>query len=98
MDISRLIGDGSIGIAAGRELVAVGRASVEVESNSAAIAAVAEAIGEAAAVYAGAVAAAFELLNRAVDAIGLPTGPASRRRLADVIEALDMESFRHAHL
>ena len=98
VDISRLIGDGGIGIPAGAELVGVGRASVGVESNPGPVAAVAEVIGEPAAVYAAAVAAAFELLNRAVDAIGLPTGPASRRRLADVIQALDMESFPHAHL
>ena len=97
VDIGRLVGDGEIGIPAGPELVDVGRASIDVKSDSSPVAATAAVLGEEAAVYAAAVAAAFELLNRAVDATGLPVGRATRERMAHIIEALGMESFPHAH-
>ncbi len=58
--------------------------------------AVADVLGEEAAVAACAVAAAFELLNRAVDAVGLPVGRASRERAATTISDLGMEAFPHA--
>ncbi len=96
VDIRRLVGDGDIGIPAGPELVGIARASVGTESDFGPVAAAGRVLGEQAAVYAAAVAAAFELLNRAVDAVGLPMGRASRGRLGHIIEALGMNNFPHA--
>lgn len=98
LDLARLITDGDIGLSGAVELVLLGRASTGIEANAAATEAVAAVLGEEAAVGAAAVAAAFELLNRAVDATGLPVGRASKRRMAPVIAALEMARFPHAHL
>lgn len=94
--IERLVGDGDVGVAGGPELVVLGRASVRRDPDPGPAAAVASVLGEEAAVAACAVAAAFELLNRAVDAVGLPVGRAARERAAGTIAALGMESFPHA--
>ena len=96
--ISRLIGDGDVGIAADMELVRIGRASVGKDVDPSPVAAAAGLVGERSAVYAAAVAAAFELLNRAVDAAGLSVICASRKRLAHIIDALEMDLFPHAHV
>ena len=98
VDVHRLVGDGDIGIPADRQLVNIGRASVGTVSDSEPVAALAVVVGEEAAVYAAAVAAAFELLNRAVDAVGLPVGRASRSSQHHIIEALEMDDFPHADM
>lgn len=98
IDIARLTDDGDVGIEGGPELVGVARAALGNEPDSAAVEATAEVLGGTAAVYAAAIAGAFELLNRAVDATGLPVGRASRSRLAHIIDALEMHDFPHAHL
>ena len=98
VDVRRLVGDGDIGIPGGRQLVNIGRASVGMVSDPEPVAALALVVGEEAAVYAAAVAGAFELLNRAVDAVGLPVGRASRSSLQHVIEALGMDEFPHADM
>jgi hypothetical protein len=96
VDIGRIVTDGDVGIEGGRELVAIGRASIGPEPDPEPVAAAARVLGEASALYAAGVAANFEMMNRAVDAVGLPVGGASRSRLAHVIEALEMASFPHA--
>lgn len=84
------------GIAGGVELVALGRAAVGVAVDTAPAHAVAEVIGPDAAVRAAAVAGAFELYNRIVDATGLPVGRVQREALADIIETLGLHAFPHA--
>jgi len=84
------------GIAGGAELVALGRAAVGVAVDATPTLRVAEVIGPAAAVRAAAVAGAFELYNRIVDATGLPVGRVQREALSDIIEALDLNAFPHA--
>lgn len=98
IDVLRLVGDGDIGIPGGRQLVNIGRASVGTVSDSEPVAALEPVVGEKAAVCAAAVAGAFELLNRAVDAVGLPVGRASRSSLHRIIEALGMDDFPHADM
>ena len=53
-------------------------------------------VGEEAAVRAAAVAGAFELYNRIVDATGVPVGHAQRERLQDIIATLGLDGFPHA--
>jgi hypothetical protein len=96
VDLGHMTSDGDIGIAGGPELVALGRASIGPESDPGPAAAVARVLGGDAAIYAAGVAANFELMNRAVDAAGLPVGRVSRERLAHIIEALEMDTFPHA--
>ena len=98
VDLARMMSDGDIGIEGGPELVALGLASTGSESDAGPATAVAGVLGGNAAIYAAGVAANFELMNRAVDAAGLPVGSVSRERLAHIIEALDMNAFPHAGL
>jgi hypothetical protein len=96
LDLSALVDEGELGIPAGRKLIEVGRASTGTETDAGAVVAVAEILGEAAAVYAAGVAGAFELLNRAVDAVGLPVGRVYRERMAEIIDVLGLDAFPHA--
>jgi hypothetical protein len=84
------------GVAGGAELVALGRAAVETGVDSTPTETVADIMGAKAAVRAAAVAGAFELYNRIVDATGLPVGRVQRDALADIIEALGLNTFPHA--
>ncbi len=85
-----------LGVAGGRELVALGRAAVGNEVDSTPVLTVAERIGTESAVRAAAVAGAFELYNRIVDATGLPVGRVQREALAGIIETLGLSHFPHA--
>ena len=85
-----------IGIDGGLELVGVGASAVGSAVDPGPVAAVAEVLGEEAAVRAAAVAGAFELYNRIVDATGLPVGEAQRRQLAGIIDTLGLDAFPHA--
>lgn len=94
------VGDAEIDprVEAGFALSSLGRAGASlVEPDSAAAERVAAELGPAAASDAAAVAAAFEGLNRIVDGVGLPVGRGSRRDDADIIEALGLGRFPHAH-
>ena len=84
------------GIAGGPELVALARAAIGHDVDAAPAQKVASVIGPDAAVRAAAVAGAFELYNRIVDATGLPVGRVQRERLADVVETLSLDAFPHA--
>ena len=56
----------------------------------------AEEIGALGAVQAAGVAANFEIMNRVVDAVGLPLGRGNRRMMADEISLLRTDRFPHA--
>lgn len=84
------------GIPAGRQLVTLGRAVVDRRSGRQALDAVAAEIGDVAAFDAAAVAANFEVMNRVVDAVGLPVGQRSRETAHAIIEMLGLEAFSHA--
>lgn len=81
---------------AGRALVAVGRAVVEREPNPVHAERLAEEVGALGAVQAAGVAANFEIMNRVVDAVGLPLGRGNRRLMADEITLLGTDRFPHA--
>lgn len=83
-------------MAGGRELVALGRSAAGNEVDRAALDAVASAIGPAAAVDAAAVAANFEIMNRVVDAVGLPIGRRRQESERELIELLGLGTFPHA--
>lgn len=81
----------------GAVLVALGHAAVSmVAPDRAPLEAVAAEIGEEAAVDAASVAGNFELMNRVVDATGLPIGPKRRDDMRAVIETLGLDAFPHA--
>jgi hypothetical protein len=52
-------------------------------------------LGEAALLEAAGVHGNFEMMNRIADGTGIPVGKGSRRRHADVIEALGLARFDH---
>lgn len=85
-----------LGISGGSDLVAVGDAAIGRTIDPEPVAALADTIGEAPAVRAAAVAGAFELYNRIVDAAGLPVGRVQRQRSADIIETLGLNAMPHA--
>ena len=58
--------------------------------------AVAAALGLAAAVDATAVAANFQIMNRVVDATGLPVGPRRIEANAAIVDVLGLHRFPHA--
>ncbi len=85
------------GIEAGPALSELARTASGITTPSSdAVDRVAEQLGPAAASDAAAVAAAFEGLNRIVDGTGLPIGRAARRDQADIISALNLDTFPHA--
>jgi hypothetical protein len=94
----RAIADPTIdaGLPGSKPLAHLARRSLGRTPDATATIAVAESIGEDAAVNAAAVAAAFELFNRVVDGTGLPVGTASRRNQAADIETLGLDRFPHA--
>jgi hypothetical protein len=84
------------GIPGGRALIAIGEASVRNTSDPRPVAVLAEELGPAAALRAVTVAGAFEILNRIVDATGLPVGKAARLQLQGIIDVLDLDRLPHA--
>ncbi len=82
--------------AGGDALAALGRAVVERAPNSSHAKRLAESTGPLGAVQAAGVAANFEIMNRVVDAVGLPLGRGNRRQLADEIALLGTDRFPHA--
>ena len=85
-----------LGINGGAELVSLGAAAAGTEADASHTHRLAEVVGDAAAVKAAAVAGAFELYNRIVDATGLPVGRVQRDSLSDVIDTLGLDGFPHA--
>lgn len=83
------------GVPGGRELAALGRAARGAAVDRSPLDAVADVIGPAAAFDAAAVAANFEIMNRAVDAVGLPIGRHQRTQEAELIEVLGLDRFPH---
>ena len=94
----RAIVDGAVdpGIVAGRELIDLARTCTQTTPDRTALDAVAVVIGTPAAVDAAAVSANFQIMNRVVDATGLPIGKKRRSDAADMIADLDLDSFPHA--
>jgi len=82
----------------GRELVALGRAAAERTADRRAFDDVARLIGVAPAFDAAGVAANFEIMNRVVDAVGLPVGRKRREDEAELIDLLGLGAFPHAIL
>ena len=80
----------------GTELVAVGRAVMEREPDATHAERLAEVIGPLGAIQAAGVAANFEIMNRVVDAVGLPLGRGNRRMMAEEIALLGTDRFPHA--
>jgi hypothetical protein len=93
VDLAGVVAPVDPGPPGGRELVALGRAAAGRAIDRGPLEAVAAAIGEAAAYDAAAVAANFEIMNRVVDAVGLPVGTHQRAAKADLIRLLDLEIF-----
>lgn len=85
-----------LGIPAGRELVALARAVRLAVADRRYLDEVAALIGLPAAVDAAAVAANFQIMNRVVDATGLPIGRKRREENAGIIEMLGLDRFPHA--
>jgi hypothetical protein len=84
------------GVDGGRELVSLGRATQRSAPHRAPLAGLAQRIGLAAAVDAAAVAANFQVMNRVVDATGLPIGTHAQDAQRDVIDQLGLAGFRHS--
>lgn len=84
------------GVPGGRELVALGRAAAGARIDRGPLDAVAAAIGAPAAFDAAAVAANFEIMNRVVDAVGLPVGRHRMDVERELVEMLGLRSFPHA--
>ena len=80
----------------GRALIALGRAVKVQQPDRAPLEAVAAALGLAAAVDAAAVAANFQIMNRVVDATGLPVGPRRIEANAAIVDVLGLHRFPHA--
>ena len=85
-----------LGLEGGADLVAVGAAAAGSGVDPNPVHRLAARIGEPAAVRAAAVAAAFELFNRVVDAAGLPVGRVARERNADIVAVLGLDAMPHA--
>lgn len=99
VDLRAVVDPGrTLGLQGGRALVALGRAVVPGADPAAAFDAVADALGRRAAVDAAAVAANFEIMNRVVDATGLPFGRRRAEQLADVRAALGADDMPHAEV
>lgn len=81
---------------AGRELVVLGRRSCRPGSDRRWLDDVAAIIGLPAAIDAAAVAANFQIMNRVVDATGLPIGRQRRADNAELIAVLGLDRFPHA--
>lgn len=97
LDLAAIVTPGADpGLAAGRQLIDLGLASVGTAPDGTAVAGVAAVLGPGPALKAACVAGAFEIYNRVVDATGLPTGPAMRRDLASIIDVLGLDGFPHA--
>lgn len=80
----------------GRELVSLGCSVSQRDSDRGALEAAASAIGIDAAVDAAAVAANFQIMNRVVDATGLPIGKRRREDNAELITGLRLDQFPHS--
>ena len=53
-------------------------------------------LGTAAVVDAAAVTGNFEMMNRIADGVGMPVGGGTRKRMAQVIEDLRLDTYPHA--
>lgn len=84
------------GIRGGAALVALGRAVATTTPDRRTLDTVAAIIGLPAAVDAAAVAANFQIMNRVVDATGLPIGRHRREENAELIATLRLDRFPHA--
>lgn len=86
----------TIGLPGARELVRLGFAARHPRVDRVRFDAVAGAIGVPAAVDAAAVVANFQIMNRVVDATGLPIGRRRRELARPLIETLELQDFPHA--
>jgi len=80
----------------GHELVALARRSCSRGVDRRPLDAAADVLGIAAAIDAAAVAANFQIMNRVVDATGLPIGRRRREENAGLIATLGLDGFPHA--
>ena len=83
-------------LSGGRELIALGRAVKTTEPDRRWLDALADVLDLAAAVDAAAVAANFQIMNRTVDATGLPVGRHQRQQNESIIHTLALDRFPHA--
>ena len=92
------VADASVdsGIEGGPALRDIALAAAGNETDSSSVEDAAAALGPEAAVDAAAVAAGFEVLNRIVDAVGLPVGKGEQKRMAQVIDLLGLDDMPHA--
>lgn len=84
------------GVPGARALAALGRAVVDRDASRSTLDAVAAEIGLPAALDACGVVANFEIMNRVVDAVGLPIGQHARDSQRETIELLGLSTFPHA--
>lgn len=80
----------------GRALITLARAVSDPDPGRGPLEAVATELGLEAAVDAAAVAANFQIMNRVVDATGLPIGRRRREENREVIARLGLDRFPHA--
>ena len=85
-----------IGLVGGGDLAAIGRSIGAAQPDPARVAAVAATVSAEAGFKAATVAGAFEILNRIVDATGLPVGKRGRESLGWIISDLGLDAFPHA--
>lgn len=84
------------GLPGGKQLATLGRAVITRGRQREAFDATAAELGAAVALDAAAVAANFEIMNRVVDAVGLPIGARRREDARPTIELLGLDSLPHA--
>lgn len=84
------------GVPGGAALVALGKAVATPSPDRRPLDAVADIIGVPAAIDAAAVAANFQIMNRVVDATGLPIGRHRREENSELIATLGLDRFPHA--
>ena len=97
VDLRGLIDPGiDSGIDGGAELAAVGLAAGATAPSGGPVRRVADVLSPHAAFKAASVAGAFEILNRIVDATGLPVGRRQVESLEWIVVALGLAGFPHA--
>lgn len=83
-------------LSGGGALITLGRSASSAVPNRDALDSVAAELGLPAAIDAAGVAANFQIMNRAVDATGLPIGRRRAEENRELIERLGLDRFPHA--
>jgi hypothetical protein len=80
----------------GRQLIDYVTAALGPGNVTAALQQVETSLGAAAVVDAAAVTGNFEMMNRIADGLGMPVGGGTRKRMAQVIADLRLDTYPHA--